>query len=244
MRHFVSETIRKAKFKHILNKAGKDRVFAEAHFIAEKGKRIYGLDFDPSFLPNPINVPDSLPERKSTTPSITFVARWDVQKRVDIALQVATALPQYDFYFIGTHNADNYAEALERKQRELISKYSKFNNIHILGFVGERTKYEVLSKSWVLLNTSVREGLPITFLEAGAYQNAIVSHANPDGWADRFGLNVQTNDYREYMDAIRKAISEELYNSKGKEAYRYVKEVHEENKVAREHIQIYQKVMS
>lgn len=52
-----------------------------------------------------------------------------------------------------------------------------------------------LRESWVLVNTSVCECLPVSFLEAAAHSCAILSPHDPDGFATRFGNNVVDGGY-------------------------------------------------
>ncbi|MFP3138027.1 MAG: glycosyltransferase family 4 protein [Nitrososphaeria archaeon] len=221
----------------ILKRAGPQRVFSEALFIAEKARRMYGLDFTPGFLPNPVRVPPE-PPVKAEKPVVTFIARWDPVKRPQVALSAASRLDDYEFHFIGTSSDVHKHKEVERHLRE---KYSGYRNIHIHGFIEEKEKEEILNNSWVLLNTSAREGLPITFLEAAAHASAIVSGVNPDGWAERFGVHVTGDDF---VGALRYAIKNRLHETKGMDAYNYVKDVHEERKVVKMHEEIYQKIIS
>ena len=68
-----------------------------------------------------------------------------------------------------------------------------------------------------------------------------MSGVNPDGWAERFGVHV-TGD--EFVEALRHAIKNRLHETKGLDAYNYVKNVHEEKKVTKMHEEIYQKIIS
>ena len=44
------------------------------------------------------------------------------------------------------------------------------------------------------MNTSAREGLPNTFLEAAANKCAILSHSDPDGFASHFGYHASKGE--------------------------------------------------
>jgi glycosyltransferase involved in cell wall biosynthesis len=212
------------------------QVFGEADFICAKARSLYGLAALPEFLPNPIDVPADVPP-KSDRPSVVWIARWDVQKRVDIALRVARSLPEIDFTFIGspTERSD-----LIRVARSLHRAYADAPNIRLLDFIPEAEKRAVLGRTWTLLNTSVREGLPITFLEAGAYGLSIVSAVDPDGWATRFGQRVEGGDY---AVALRRTVAAEEFRTKGRAAREHVRAVHETGRVIDRHVAIYRRIL-
>lgn len=204
-------------------------IFSEAKFISEKVKKIFSLDFTPGTLLNPIDVDTPIPE-KSSHPTVTWLARWDQQKRADVALRVAKETPEVDFYFVG---AASGVPILENRQNVLSREYEKYENIHILNFVSEEEKQQVLSRSWILLNTSVREGLPISFLEAGARGCAIVSSVNPDNYSSMFGSFVEKG---EFQVAIKKLVESEECFEFGKLAHQHMLRFHKTSVVMGKHI--------
>ena len=211
-------------------------VYAEANFISEKVKRMYGLDYLPGHLPNPMNIPSS-PINKSEKPSVIWIGRWDPQKRPDIALMVAATMPDIDFYFIGKATEH---EIYLNKESELKGQYDQYKNIHFEEFISEERKIELIEKAWILLNTSVREGIPATFLEAMVRKTCIVSEVDPDGYATRFGVAVREGKYAE---AIRMAINGGHYKEKGKLGFEHAVAVHEISSVMNKHVEIYGKII-
>ncbi len=220
--------------KKILNNVPETSVYSEANFISRKVKSLFNLNYEPGFLPNPQDFFDLQTSQKSESPSILWLGRWDTQKRPDVALAVAKELPQYDFYFVGTSNDYEFYKKIQHNLRE---RYSKFPNIHILDFVSEERKKELLKNCWTLMNTSAREGLPISFLEAGANGMSIVSTVNPDNYSGMFGSYVEASKLKE---AIKQSMEDEWFKTKGKEAYRFMKNVHETHKVMEDHVKIYE----
>lgn len=235
--HDIARANLRSRIGRTLNRAGASRVYSVAYFISDKAKEMYGLRFTPKFIPNPIDVPDEPPNTKSKIPSVTFLARWDPQKRPDIALEAASKLPDYDFYFLGTHN---YSDILDKIEKKLFIKYSKYDNIHIEGFVSEERKHEIMRESWSLLCTSAREGLPTSFEEAGANSLAIVSSVDPDFWATKFGVKVNDNNF---APAIKEAIEEEYWRTKGNDAYKHTKTTHESSNVGQQYMGVYNSIL-
>ena len=225
--------------KIAVQKESRDTVYSEANFIAKKTKAIYNLDFEPKVLLNPIDVNNLNTKRKTERPSVVFLARWDSQKRPDIALKIAKEMPQFEFYFIG--RASELKEYLIR-QEQLIKVYKKYKNIHILDFIDEKEKQLLLQKSWILLNTSVREGLPISFLEAGANGMAIVSSVNPDSYTSKFGIFVEDGKIDSFKNAINQLIKTEGCFELGKKAYRFMLKNHKTEVVIKKHLDILNKI--
>jgi hypothetical protein len=58
-------------------------------------------------------------------------------------------------------------------------------------FVTTARSSQLLGEAWVLVTTAAREGLPLTFLEAGPYGRAPLSAVNPDLMVSRFGQQVE-----------------------------------------------------
>ncbi|HEX6434368.1 MAG TPA: glycosyltransferase family 4 protein [Gemmatimonadales bacterium] len=165
------------------------RVCAAAEFLRAKGARKYRLASLPELLPTPVAVPHVV--EKAATPTVCYLARWDRRKRPEIFLDLAGKFPRVRFVAFGTSRDRAY-------ERQLRSRYASVPNLELAGYVdqfGSGLVAETLSASWILVNTSVREGLPNAFLEAAAHGCAILSSADPDGFASRFGARVVGDDF-------------------------------------------------
>jgi glycosyltransferase involved in cell wall biosynthesis len=198
---------------------------------------MFNLKFIPKTIYNPINIPSERAIKKSDQPSITFLGRFEEQKRPDVALSIAKNLLKYDFYFVGMPSPK--PEYIKR-YNELKRLYKKYKNIHFLGFIEERQKLNLLSQSWILLNTSVREGLPISFLEAGAYENAIVSSLNQEGYPSLFGKFVEDKNFE---SSIRELVDSERCLAIGKTARKHMERHHAMPHIIRETIKFYKSLL-
>jgi len=207
-----------------------DGLYTQARFLAPRAQRLFGLKHPPGFLPNPVPVPDKLPE-KSDEPTVCFLARWDPQKRVELFLSLAQRLPHVRFIAMGRGH-DPYRDAALRKA------YGGAPNLELTGFVSEEEKSRILGTSWALVNTSVREALPVSFLEALAHGTPIISGENPDGLTEMYGYHVTGGDY---MGAICRMLSDPERRRKGSEGRRHVKRVHDEDRVADLHLRVYRR---
>ena len=205
-----------------------DALYAQAKFLIPKSRRLYRLKGDISFLPNPVDVP-SRRMQKSKTPTVCFLGRWDPQKRVECFLKLAPLFPDINFLAMGLGH-DPQADARLRE------KYNGISNLYLTGFVSEEEKSRILERSWALVNTSIREALPVSFLEALAHETPIVSGENPDGLTSAFGFHVVDDDY---AGGLRWMLGDEGWFERGRRGRRYVEEVHEAGTVVDRHIEIY-----
>lgn len=213
-----------------------DGVFCPAHFLKEKVKRLYGLTTLPTLLPNLIDVPAVLPQ-KSARPTMTFVARWDKRKRPWIFLELAEQFPDYRFVAVGQGSAS----AESGFDAQLRRRFRDVPNLEMPGLINRfrepERMHRILSDTWIFVSTAVREGLPLTFLEAAAYGCPIISRVDPDQFASRFGKQVQDDDY---ASAVRSLLADGPLE-KGRTAHEYVRETYETSKALAAHRQQYER---
>jgi glycosyltransferase involved in cell wall biosynthesis len=222
---FVRQAVRRA-----------DGVFCPAHFLKEKVKRLYGLSTLPTLLPNLIDVPAALP-KKSTRPTLTFVARWDKRKRPWIFLELAKQFPDFRFVAVGQGSAS----AERGFDAELRDRFRDVHNLEMPGLINRFREPErmqqLLSDTWIFISTAVREGLPLTFLEAAAHGCPIISRVDPDQFATKFGRQVHDDDY---AAAIRSLLADAPLE-KGRAAYEYVRNTYETSKALQAHVDQYER---
>ncbi|MEM1510833.1 MAG: glycosyltransferase family 4 protein, partial [Thermofilaceae archaeon] len=168
--------------------------------------------------------------RKADEPTVCFLGRMDPQKRYWLFFDFAKEFPEVEFVAIGRPSL-LYENLYER----VVKRYQGLKNLKIVGFVSEEEKSEILAKSWVLCLPSIREGLPISFLEALANKTAILSSVNPDRLTEKFGYWVKNDDFMSSLDFI---IKNNKWKIAGEEGYRYVKENHELNSITMRLIQL------
>lgn len=133
-----------------------------------------------TFLPNPV---DLKPGRvsKSERPRVIFLGRRDPIKRPWLFAELARRFPEAEFLFMGRSNFEGEGAW----QTEGLPP-----NAHMLGHVDGEDKLRLLTSAWALVNTSIHEGLAVSFLEALACETPVVSCQNPGGIVERFGAYV------------------------------------------------------
>jgi glycosyltransferase involved in cell wall biosynthesis len=211
-----------------------DGLFTASRFLIAKAKKVYHLQKDPEFLPTPIIIPDEI--KKSEQPVACYISRLDRRKRPELFCQLAASFPHVRFLAIGKSRDQNYDQHLR-------DSYSHLPNLEFLNFIDQFRGNElshILGQSWILVNTSFREGLPNAFIEAAAHRCAILSSLDPDEFASRFGAHVQEHDLAAGLEAL---LAGDLWRTQGLKGYNYVRSVFSAEKAIDRHIRIYQELL-
>ncbi|MBN8548405.1 MAG: glycosyltransferase family 4 protein, partial [Deltaproteobacteria bacterium] len=121
-----------------------DSVFCQADFLRPKVKRLYGLPYEPEFVPNAYHVPRKIAQ-KATSPTVLYLARWDPRKRPEIFFELAKQFPKVRFIAVGkAHDPKRHAN--------LVARYQNVPNLELVGFVNpfESTRLrEIIDQSWI-----------------------------------------------------------------------------------------------
>ena len=211
-----------------------DLILTQAKYYIPKIAKLYHINPDNViYLPNPVeHIPDESSIRKSEKPTVCFLGRMDPQKRYWLFFELAKHFPDVEFIAIGKPNI-LYKELYKR----IVERYQGLKNLRIAGFVSEEEKSRILSKSWILCLPSIREGLPIAFLEALAHKCALLSTVNPDNIVERFGYYARRKNFSE---GLKKLLENGGWRMKGELGYKYVVEVHSLGKVVNKLIDMLQ----
>jgi glycosyltransferase involved in cell wall biosynthesis len=195
-----------------------------APFLADKMAGAYGVDeAEVNFLPNIIdlNVGEVI---KSESPCVVYLGRLDPIKRPWLCSELARRYPDVEFFFLG--QAHFHGEG-SWEPSQLPS------NVRLMGHVNEAEKLCILASAWVLVNTSIHEGLPISFLEALACETPILSCQNPGGLVSRFGIYVGRWDgtgiegIPHFAEGLHRLLCNGAMRARlGKEGRRWVTETH------------------
>lgn len=207
-----------------------DGCYVAAQLLRDRVQKKYKLPVTPEFLPTPVKIPASI--EKSKKPTVCFVARWDRRKQPEVFFELARSFP--DIHFI----AAGYSRD-KKWDTELREHYGKLKNVELSGFVNQFENdnlSSIFSRSWIMVNTAAREGLPNSFIEAAAYRCAILSSVDPDGFASKFGVHVQDGDFESGLSSLLK---DDQWKLKAENGYEYVKELFSLDRSIQNHLRIY-----
>jgi glycosyltransferase involved in cell wall biosynthesis len=213
-----------------------DGLAVAAPHLADRLVRHYRLERAPLLLPTPVVVPEDPPE-KSNNPTVCFVARWDRRKRPERFLALAKEFPDVRFTAIGSGQDSHWDTSLRRR-------YGRLANLELTGFINQfdtGALSSLLDRSWILVNTSIREGLPTSFLEAMAHRCALLSHVDPDNVVTRFGHRVADDDF---TTGLADLLDEDAWRAKGEAGYAYVRDLFELDSALGRHLQAYRGLLT
>ncbi len=211
-----------------------DRICTTAKYLIPKVQSIYALKLPPKFLPTPVDIPKKI--KKSKTPTVCYIARFDRRKRPEIYFEMAKKFPRVNFIAVGKSRDLKWDSYLREK-------YSCLPNLDMTGFIDQfksNQLSEILGKSWVFVNTATREGLANSFLEAAAHKCAILSSVNPDRISSDFGYCAEDGDYNKGLEILLKNDAWRLLGEKGSD---FVNTYFEMNKAVDFHVIEYESLL-
>ena len=216
---------------HKLYKTGRVRFISQGYFLNQKAIDLYNLNNNVNiqYLPNPVEIDEKL-KLKENKNKIIFLGRIESVKRGWLFCEIAKRMPQYEFYVLG--------QTFREKDRnsKVMSKYQNIKNLHFAGHVDGKEKELFLKEAKILVNTSIHEALPVSFLEALANKVLLVSNRNPENLTSKFGIwvgNVLGDGFDKvelYCNAIEKIMTDNLfYEEKAQAGFEYVNKIHNVN---------------
>lgn len=219
------------KVSNLVNKLNKHKqlhLVSQGMFLAPKAIELYQLPANTQidFLPNPIQLPiltlDDIRKKKN---NVIALGRLDSVKRPWITAEVAKRLPEYNFYFLGQFH--------EKNMIQIMDKYKSLSNCYFVGHIEGIEKERFLKEAKILINTSIHEAVPVSFLEAMSYGTLLVSNRNPDCLTSKFGVHInQVNgdglaSVNEFVFAIKKIMQDvDFFEETSLAARKYVEEIH------------------
>ncbi|TAK13977.1 MAG: glycosyltransferase [Anaerolineae bacterium] len=199
-------------------------VAATCDEIGEKARIAYGMPKERwSNLPNIIELPTK-PSKKAKRPMFLFLGRLDPYKRPWLFVELARRLPMFDFVMAGK----NHFSGPGSWQLEGLP-----DNLRVTGHIQREEKAQLLNEAWGLINTSVHEGLAVSFLESLAHETPLVAGVNPESVVSRFGVQVESSsgDGMEgitgYVSALQELVEDSgMRTDQGRRGREWVSETH------------------
>lgn len=207
-------------------------LFAQpAAYYEEKVVGTYGVEpSEITLLPNIIEHIIDEPKTivKSEKPSVVFLARLDPYKRPWLFAELATYFPEVDFIFMGK----NHFQGLGAWEPDSLP-----SNVKMMGHIDGEEKIRILSSAWVLANTSIHEGLAISFLEALMCETPILSCVDSENVVSRYGVYVGRWDgsgreaLPKFVESLQRLLDDkDLRNRLAIDGKRWVKSSHNQER--------------
>ncbi|WP_413492073.1 glycosyltransferase family 4 protein [Morganella psychrotolerans] len=206
------------------------RFVTQAYCLNEKAVDLYHLkkDVKIDYLPNPIDIDHSFdlhtfPKKNK----VIFLGRIASVKRGWIFCEIAKKMPDYEFFVLGKIFRE------DDENHKIMDNYKDIKNLYFTGHVEGEEKNKHLKEAKILVNTSIHEALPVSFLEALAYGTLLVSNRNPDDLTSKFGIHVGDvlGDGFDKVDLFVDAINQLMNDEENRmllanKAINYVKKYH------------------
>jgi glycosyltransferase involved in cell wall biosynthesis len=211
------------------------KVMVPARFLKKVVAKKYRLADEPIFMPTPIRMPQSV--KKAEEPTVCYLGRMDRRKRPESFLKLAAGFPYVRFICVGEAQDKRYDDYLRQK-------YSGLPNLEFTGFIDQfrdNRVSEILGRRWVLINTSAREGLPNTYMEAAGHRCAILSAVDPDDFASRFGHHALDENFE---IGLKTLLNEHLWRRQAEAGFDYVNETYEVGKAIDRQVSLYSEILS
>jgi glycosyltransferase involved in cell wall biosynthesis len=213
-----------------------DAVACQAHLLEPKIRSIFNYKNPTLYLPNFIDVP-AYPNTKYGKPSVVWLGRLDHVKRPELMFELAKLAPDVDFYVLGKSH-------FPERTKYYTEKYGNMPNVFLMGHQAGKLKEEILSKAWILLNTSFYECLPVSFLEALAHGCALLSTRNPDDLTEKFGCYEPEATAKGLLAGLKYLLFADRWLFRGNEGYEYVKQHHNTEIEINRHIELYKRMIN
>jgi len=217
--------------RHAVRRAG--ACFASARFLIPKARRKYHLRHAPEFLPTPVNIPDRV--EKSSQPTVCFLSRWDRRKRPELFFELCKQFPQVHFLAAGMSRDKEWDGYLR-------ATYGHLPNLEMVGFLDQFQNDQhthLLGKSWILVNTAAREGLPNAFIEASAHRCAILTAVDPDGFASQFGFHAGQDNFAEGLETL---LQDGFWATQAQKGFEYVRATFDCESAIAQHLAVYRQL--
>lgn len=200
-------------------------------FLEPKAQETYAIpSLELGFLANPMAVVDGGRGEAPARPRVIFLGRLDPNKRPWLFVELARGFPEADFLMLGQRH-------FQGEGAWSVAAASAPPNLRLLDHLDGAEKLRLLASAAVLVNTSIHEGLPVSFLEALHCGVPLLSCQNPDGVTERFGIDVGRWDgsgmeaLPAFEDGLRRLLADEPFRRRLGEAGRaWAQENHTEER--------------
>ncbi|WP_414468871.1 glycosyltransferase family 4 protein [Methanobacterium sp. ACI-7] len=173
--------------------------------------------------------------KKSDNPLILWVGSMAEVKQPWLFIELAKMMPSIKFQMIGGYQGDpSLYNDVKRQAEEL-------ENFEFLGVVPFEDINYFFSKAWVLINTSMFEGFPNSFLQAWTnYMPVLSINSNPDEVITKYKLGYYSRNLEQLKEDLSILLNDDdLIKEMGINGRKYVENNHDINNILPEYIELF-----
>ncbi|MFC1625806.1 glycosyltransferase family 4 protein [Patescibacteria group bacterium] len=142
---------------------------------------------------------------KNKIKTVVFLGTLSKDKGIEDALKCFVILSKkgkYNFWVIGKSENKNYYDQLRR----LVKRLKLNGKVKFWGYVDQKKKFDLLSKSHILINPSIHEGWGLVNIEANYLGTPVVAYKSA-GLVDSVknglsGVIVRKNNHKDLAEAV------------------------------------------
>jgi len=213
-----------------------DLIIAQTEYQRSILKKSFNRDC--VIIPNGHPIPDP-PFKKSFPPIVLWIGNIKPLKRLELFLDVVSSLQDTNavFLFVGRFPNKKY-------QRNLYFRARNIKNVKYLGELSLKKTNALVSKASVLVNTSIREGFPNTFIQAWMRETPVVSLSiDPDNVMEKFKIGFCSKTFNQLVKDVRILVeNKEKLRIIGKRARQYAIKNHDIKLIGEKYLNIFEKL--
>jgi glycosyltransferase involved in cell wall biosynthesis len=207
-----------------------DLVVVQNTFQRDKLKSIFKVEG--KLIKNPLEIKKYQPVEKTDPPLIIWVGSMAEVKQPELLVKIAKKIPEAKFQIIGGNSHYQlYKKVMETAQ--------DLENLEYVGVVPFDQIDTYFSQASLLLNTSLFEGFPTSFLQAWSHHTPVVSlNADPDHLLSRGKLGICSQNLKQMILDIKQLLDNpELRKEMGSRGRKYVEKEHDASLIVESYIQ-------
>ncbi len=213
-----------------------DRILVQNHEQATICRENFGLDSTlvPNLHPGPV------PSPPRSGQYILWVSMFHPSKRPDLLLDLAEALPTYQFRMVGGPRTgqDEIYEAIR-------TRALKLENVEFIGFVPYARVDEHFDGASLFVNTSEIEGFPNAFLQAWVRGIPTVSMFDCGARMDGKPLGRVAGSFEEMVVTTERMMGDDIERvSAGERCRMYVAQNHCRNRILNQYEQVFDDILT
>lgn len=190
----------------------------------------------PVLIYNPIKISKLFkPKGPCGKKNVIWIGTIEEIKQPFLLIELAKSLPDYHLKVIGRCSINEPTMC-----KRFLSEINSIPNLNYLGFISHNEMDTIYQEASILVNTSIAEGFPNTFLEAWLFGVPVISlNVDPDEVICKNRLGFHSKTVKQMVTDIDTLLSNEsLLIEYGRNCRSYVESVHDLNKIADYYVSI------
>lgn len=177
---------------------------------------------------NPMDLTQKFPPGNHSK-VVLWVGKSDQIKRPELALDLVEEFAEYVFTLIMSFSN-------EKIHNDIFARAKSLPNVTILPYIPYEQVEEIYAKASLLVNTSIFEGFPNTFLQAAKYGVPILSlNVDPDGMLTEHDCGRYCKgDFETMKSALAELMTKSVHDRLGANGLEYVHKYHDKTIIGRQ----------